>query len=480
MPSDSRVTVDTAVGPIMGLQGDVLRFGGVPYARADRWGLPEPITWTEPFDATEPGAAPPQTVGGLDLVPGMIPDAQSEDCLTAEICTPLGRSGTEPDLHGSRPVLVWIPGGSYRVGGASLPLYDGARLAAHDVVVVALNYRLGALGWLATEGVPTNLPLRDLRAAVDWLRVNIGAFGGDPDRIVLMGESAGSGAIAHLLAAYADLPVAGAILQSGAPASTLDADAAAWVAEAFLIAAGASSVDDLRDAPIDALLAAQDQTVADALVKVGMMPFHPWIDGDVLTGRAHESPFPAIPLVVGTTAHEMELFRDQVPVLPPDIAVPYLAGKAANLGITDDDRVRTAFGAAGHDMVEAVADLELHVPNEILARGHAARGNPVYRYRFMWEAPVRRACHALDLPFTFGTLDVSTWREFTGATGERAAAAEALSARMREAWTSFAATGTPSDAVVGPWSTVGRVCLGEPEDTHDTVSHRTEIWLGDT
>ena len=78
----------------------------------------------------------------------MIPDAQSEDCLTAEICTPDARAAR-------RPVLVWVPGGSYRVGGASLPIYDGAQLAAHDVVVVGLNYRLGALGWLAAEGVPT-------------------------------------------------------------------------------------------------------------------------------------------------------------------------------------------------------------------------------------------------------------------------------------------------------------------------------------
>ncbi|HLM19017.1 MAG TPA: carboxylesterase family protein [Acidimicrobiia bacterium] len=473
------MSVDTAVGPIVGLQGDVLRFGGVPYARAARWGLPEPITWTEPFDATEPGAAPPQTVGGLNLVPGMIPVAQREDCLTLELCIPLDHSGPPTALEAARPVLVWVPGGSYRVGGAALPLYDGAHLAAHDVVVVGLNYRLGALGWLATESVPTNVPLRDLRAAVEWLRSNVAAFGGDPERIVLMGESAGSGAIAHLLAAYPDLPVAGAILQSGAPAGTLDADAAAWVADTFLAAAGASSLDELRDAPVDALLTAQDHTVTDALVKVGMMPFHPWIDGDLLHGRAHESPFPAIPLVVGTTAHEMELFRDQVPALPPDIAVPYLAGKAAHLGITDEGCVRAALGAAGHDMVEGVADLELHVPNEQLARGHALRGNAVYRYRFTWEAPVRRACHAMDLPFTFGTFDVSSWREFSGATGERAAAAEALSARMREAWTSFAATGTPSDAVVGPWSTVGRVCLGESEDMHDTVSHRTEIWLGD-
>jgi para-nitrobenzyl esterase len=475
MPSDAHVTVDAPAGPIVGRSdGRVLRFGGVPYARAERWGLPEAVTWSEPFDATRPGAAPPQTTGGLDLVPGMIPDEQSEDCLTVEICTPA--------LPGARPVLVWVPGGAYRVGGASLPLYDGAHLAAHDVVVVGLNYRLGALGWLAAEGVPSTLPLRDLRAAVDWLRTNVGAFGGDPDRIVLMGESAGSGTIAHLLAAYPELPVAGAILQSGAPAGTLAADDAAWVADTFLAAAGASSIDELRDVPVDALLAAQDRTVEDALLKVGMMPFHPWIDGDVLTARAHESELPAIPLVVGTTAHEMELFRDQVPVLPPDIAVPFLAGKAAPLGITDEDRVRAAFGVGGDDMVEAVADLELHVPNELLARGHEARGNVVYRYRFEWEAPEKRACHAMDLPFTFGTFDVSTWCEFSGAVGERRAAADALSTQMREAWTSFAATGTPSDSLVGAWPAPGRVCLGsdDPQRFHDTVAHRTGVWLGDT
>ena len=107
--------------------------------------------------------------------------------------------------------------------------------------------------------------------------------------------------------------------------------------------------------------------------------------------------------------------------------------------------MRAAFAACGGDLVEAVADLELHLPNELLARGHEARGNPVFRYRFTWEAPVRRACHALDLPFTFGTLDVSTWREFAGADGARAGAADALSARMQQAWASFVADGVPCD-----------------------------------
>ena len=468
MPTE--ITIDTPSGPVIGRRdGTLVRFGGVPYARADRWCAPEPYSWTEPLDASRPGAAPPQTVGGLDLVPGMIPTEQSEDCLTAEICS--------PDVGGAAPVLVWVPGGSYRIGAASLATYDGAHLAARGVVVVGLNCRLGALGWLAADGVPSNLALRDLRAAIEWLRANVAAFGGDPARIVLMGESAGSGAIAHLLATRGEpAPVAGAILQSGAPAGTLDADAAAWVAQTFLDAAGAPSVDALRDAPLDALLVAQEQTVEAALAKVGMMPFHPWVDGELLAEPAHLAVLPAIPLVVGTTAHEMELFRDQVPQLPDDIAVMYLAGKAAALGITDEARVRTAFDACGGDLVEAVADLELHVPNELLARAHRARGNPVYRYRFTWEAPVRRACHALDLPFTFGTLDVSTWREFAGAVGDRATAADALSARMQQAWTSFAADGRPRDWPEGELVTLGTDAVTGDDD----VARRVALWLGDS
>jgi len=477
MPTDRAVTVDTASGPVVGRSdGSLLRFGGVPYARAERWRAPEPTTWSQPLDATKPGPAPAQIDDGLDLVPLGANEHQREDALTVEVCTP----GTD----GRRPVLVWVPGGSYRVGGAALPTYDGGALAEHGVVVVGCNYRLGVLGWLAADGVPSNLGLRDLRAAVDWLRAHAADFGGDPDRIVLMGESAGAGAIAHLLATDPALPVAGAILQSGAPASALDAETATWVTETFLAAAGASSVEGLRDAPVAALLAAQVKTVDAARDKVGFMPFHPWIDDDLLTSRAHRAELPKVPLVVGTTAHEMELFRDQVPELPPEIGVVAAQAGAAKLGIIDDTVVRRAFAAGGDDLVESIADIELHVPNELLARAHEGRGNPVYRYRFTWEAPVRRACHALDIPFTFGTLDVGAWREFAGAVGDRAAAADALSARMREAWTSFAATGAPADSVVGRWPTgpSAAVPLGsdDADSFDDVVGRRVAIWLGDT
>jgi para-nitrobenzyl esterase len=445
----------------------VLRFGGVPYARAARFGLPEPARWSEPLDATRPGPAPPQTTDGLDLVPGMVAARQDEDCLTAEVCT--------PSLDGRLPVIVWVPGGSYRIGAASLPVYDGAALAAGPAVVIGVNSRLGAFGWLAADGVPSNLALRDLRAAVHWVHETAPAFGGDPDHVVVMGESAGSGAVAHLLAT-GDLPISGAILQSGAPAGTLDAETAAWVAEQMLAAAQVTTVAELRDLPVDAVLAAQQHTVAAALGKVGMMPFHPWVDGDLLHDSPVRAELTAVPLGVGTTAHEMELFRDQVPELPEDVAVSFLTPKAAALGITDESVVRDALHAAGGDLVEAVADLELHLPNDMLSREHRARGNTVWNYRFDWEAPVRRACHALDLPFTFGTLDSDTWRDFAGAHDP---AADALSARMRAAWTSFARDGAPSDDVVGRWPDDALVHLGRDASIGpDAVSDRLRVWTG--
>jgi len=466
------VVVDTPTGPVRGTHaGDgIARFGGVPYARAPRLGAPEPYSWSEPLDATQPGPAAPQVVGGLDLVPGMVPVRQSEDCLTAEIWSPA--------LDAANPVLVWVPGGSYRIGAASLPTYDGTRLAGTGTVVVGLNHRLGALGWLAADGVLSNLGLRDLLAALAWLREVVPSFGGDPDRFVVMGESAGAGALAHVLATRpGPAPLAGAILQSGAPAATLDAALTEWVADRFFDAAGARDVDALRALPIDALLDAQERTVNAALGKVGMMPFHPWTDGELLLDPPFRAALPTLPLVAGTTANEMELFRDQVPALPEAAAVRFLARKAAGLGVTDEDRVRDALRAAGGDLVEAVADLDLHAPNELLARAHRERGNRVWQYRFGWNAPGRLACHALDLPFTFGTLDVGTWRDFAGAHDPRA---DALSARMRAAWTSFARTGAPEDDTIGAWPERALVHLdpdGEVGD--DVVSRRVQVWLGE-
>ncbi len=471
------VTLETPVGPVRGVRDDargVVRFGGVPYAQAVRFGLPQPVTWRDPHDATMPGAAPPQAVEDPALVPGMVPARQDEACLTVEVCTPVAALDRASEL----PVLLWVPGGGYRTGGAALPTYDGAALAQQDVVVVAVNHRLGALGWLGTDGVPSNLGLRDLAFAVAWIRAAVPAFGGDPDRIAAFGESAGAGMLAHLLGAPGSVAdgLAGVILQSGAPAGTLDAATAEWVAEQVFAAAGVRDVDGLRALSLDALLAAQEAAVQAASRKVGRMPFHPWVDDDLLTSAPWCAELASLPLVVGTTAHEMELFRAEVPELPDDVALAYCARKAAVLGITEEAAVRAGYDACGRDLVEAVADLDLHLPNELMARAHRARGNDVWRYRFTWESPTHRSCHALDLPFTFGTLDVDGWRAFAGAADP---AADALSARMRRAWASFARDGAPSDTDAGPWPQSSLVQLGAtPAHGPDDVAARVDVWLG--
>ena len=447
-------------GPILGRTVDVpdgpsvLHFGGVPYAQAPRFGLPDAVDrWFTARDCTRPGALPPQRIEGLELVPGMAVGETHEQCLSAEVWTP----STEPTIAGSRPILVWIPGGSFRVGGAALATYDGRRLAADgDMVVVGLNYRLGLLGFLNAPGVPSNLGLRDLLAALDWIRTNAAAFGGDPERIVLLGESAGAGAIYHLLT-RPDLACAGAIVFSGSPTMTQTSATAGHVGETVLRLAGAGSIADLADAPIDTLLDVQGAAVADLARTVGMMPFHPWVDGDVVPvsplAAAAADGLAAIPLVVATTADEMELFRSMVPTLPRPHAVGLLVAKAAALGI-DTAGVERGLTACGDDLVTAIADVDLQLPALLVAESHARRGLPVWRASFTWQSAAHRACHALDLPFHFGTFDVDEWSVFaviSGADGARRRAAEDLSRQMRAAWAAFARTGTPKCEPIGDW-----------------------------
>ena len=223
----SKVVVSSACGSLEGIDlGECLSFRGIPFAAPPVGGLryraPQKLrSWNGVRKATEFGPEPPQNTSSRTawlrrVVGGGA--GQSEDCLYLNVWTPSADAG-------GRPVLVWIYGGGFSVGSGSMSLYDGARLAIRgDVVVVTLNYRLGALGFVnpgevfgPDSGIGTNLGLQDQIAALGWVRDNIAAFGGDPERVTVFGESAGAMSAGTLLG----MPLAQklfqrAILQSGA------------------------------------------------------------------------------------------------------------------------------------------------------------------------------------------------------------------------------------------------------------------------
>ncbi len=429
---------------------------GIPYATAARFAAPARVSpWTGSRDATTYGPAAPQPVGGpLDgLVPGAFRGATLEQgCLTLNVWTQAVPHPARRALK-HRPVLVWFPGGAFTIGASSQPAYDGSQFCAEqDVVLVTCNYRLGALGFLDARvlGGVANNGLRDAIAALEWVRDNIDAFGGDPDRVTAFGESAGGGIVLHLCAS----PLArglfrGAIVQSGATFNTLDETRAARVRDALLAELGFADAKLLVDLPVEQLIRAQAHSATALLTSVGIMPFHPMVDGDVLV----ETPLAAfrsgaaadVPLIIGTTTDEMRVFLDLSSPPPPrdklcsrvaryahvdaSHAAEIVATYEAELGTTDSNEVWAAL----------FTDVEMQRPAAAFRDAHQAHG-PTYAYLFGWPAAEVRlgACHGIDIPFTFGNF-VDGWAEFVGADD----AARTLGRTLRDAWTAFARTGDP-------------------------------------
>jgi para-nitrobenzyl esterase len=470
-------TVDLAAGRIEGAsvggstgrapgEAGVLRFLGVPYATAPvgdlRWRAPQACEpWSGTRRALEFAPVAPQRAALESRLPGFRPDQPtSEDCLALNVWT--------PGLTGERPVLVWLPGGGYLTGGTAQPVYDGAALAAQgDAVVVTVGYRLGVLGFLAPAAfagdgdVVANCGLRDQLAALVWIREHASAFGGDPGRITVMGESAGAGSILHLLASpIAPGAFTRAIVQSGEP-RTLGTDAAHDVATVFTRHLGLdrADVEALRTVPVDALLDAQDATQLEVLGRVGPMPFAPMIDGDVCDAEIVDAlrggRSAAVELVIGTTRDELALFPDPRADALDDTR---LARRVAHLlaGRGDPDAAvatyRTEMERDGQAVTNGAVwdavrtDAMMRVPALGVADAHTAAGGSTWVYRFDWEAPGLGAAHGVDLPFTFATFDREGWGTVVGYDDR----AEALGRVWREAWLSFAAVGDPGNRSF-PW-----------------------------
>ncbi|WP_372411038.1 carboxylesterase/lipase family protein [Streptomyces luteireticuli] len=439
---DARTVVTTTSGRVRGrAAGTVTAFRGIPYARTDRFSPPRPVQpWTGVRDALEPGPAAPQLTSPLAHVMGDFTVPQSEDCLSLNVWAPPGTG---------HPVLVFLHGGGFWTGGAGLPWYDGAALAATgDIVVVTVAYRLGTLGFLDLPGVSEpNLGLRDQLAGLRWLHDNIAAFGGDPSNITLSGQSAGGYSILAMLAnPRAKGLFHRAILQSvpsGMPPGT--AEEAKAHSELLLkqLGLGPSDGARLRTVPVADLLHAQNAVaMATARPLNAIPPFQPVADGDLVQDdpvRAAGALTDAgIQVMLGNT-------RDE--------AGAYIVGDPAVEKLTQDDLNRFAtqwFGDAsyatphGRTVTQVVVDMctqqLFRNPEDHLAKLLTDRGTPPWRYQFDWSPKHSEygACHCIELPFLLGSP--GAWKDAAMLAGEQPTA---LAGEVQRAWASFARNGDP-------------------------------------
>jgi len=386
-----------------------------------------------------------------------------EDCLSLNVWT--------PSVEGSAPTMVWIHGGGFRNGNGSAALYDGASFARDGVVLVSLNYRLHALGWLYLDELfdgaqgTGNLGILDQVAALEWVRDNIAAFGGDPANVTVFGESAGGMSIGSLLAApQASGLFRRAITQSGAAHHNLTAAGAGRVATRVLEFVGVRAGDwgALRDLPAARLLDAAILAGQEAAGLLGeefsaAMAFQPVIDGTTIPtrpiDRVAEGSAAGVDLVVGTCADELRLVtwgmpegmrRDPDPVVPARLAA---AGRPVDDAVEGYRRAR-----AGRTRMDALSAMETDyrytIPAVRLADAQAAHHANVRVYRFSWPLPVLDgalgACHGSELPFLFEVLDDVPY--FVGDDPPAALAGE-----LHGAWVRFAATGDPGGGTVPAW-----------------------------
>ena len=435
--------------------GPALRFLGVPYAQppavSGRFAAPVPHpAWDGVRDALSYGASSAQPDRGVTIIPEPIIPGDNE--LNLNVFTPA--------LGAARlPVLVWIHGGGYFGGGNASPWYRGHAFARDGVVLVSVNYRLGAAGFLEVRDAPANRAVRDLVRALEWVQENIAAFGGDPARVTIAGQSAGGGACATLTGVPAAAGLfRGVICMSGGAGLVQTPDGVAAVARRLGGYLGVPlSRATLEELSTETILAAQaavmshpadppgPEAVISSLGAV-QLRWAPWVDGEVVTAdpwqAARSADRSAVPLLIGATAHEMNARWRAEDWVTLDLVRAGLTQAGVAQPQLDRYLAHHARLRPGEIAGQAITDRTFRVPAQELAAAKASAGGPAYVYDFRWTSPGGEfgglSIHCLDVPFAFDTLSEPGVREVAG----EAPPAE-LAREMHGAWVRFAAGGQP-------------------------------------
>ena len=460
--NDEGPLAQTACGTVRGRhRRGVQLFAGIPYAEPPvgdrRFAAPTPHdSWDGTRDALRFGKAAPQLPG--EGLTNRVLLAWDEDCLTLNVVTPAADDAR-------RPVYVWIHGGAYQHGQGATPWYDGTSFAIRgDIVVVTINYRLGALGFchlsphlgdrFASAGVNGFL---DQLAALGWVRDNIAAFGGDPDRVTVGGESAGAFSVCNVLASpHAAGLVHRAIAQSGAAHNTHDPESGKEISAQFLAALGEPNATELLEIDADRILEAQQQVIVERSTRPshGPEPFYPVWGHEALPRAPHEliadGAGSEVALLTGTNEDEMALWG--VTGLSEDRVHRYTARMSPDAdAVLACYRQRLSDVEAGWVACAIATDRVFRVPAIRLAENRHANGAATWMYRFSWDSRAFEgqfgAAHALEIPFTFNTLDGPGTDVFLGE-GPRP---DALAETMHDSWIAFIRHGDPSTSALGDW-----------------------------
>ncbi|MFC3051895.1 carboxylesterase/lipase family protein [Kordiimonas pumila] len=461
----SYVQAKTAQGIVKGehLKSGINAFRGIRYAAppvgALRFKAPEaPEAWAGTYNALEFPPACPQTLTEDDTE--IKYDPISEDCLGLNIWTP----GVD---HKKRPVMVWIHGGGFVVGATSSNWYNGQHLANRgDVVVVSINYRMGAWGFLALGllgderyAESANVALLDQIASLKWVKDNIENFGGDPNNVTIFGESAGAASVGDLLAMpqSADL-FHKAILQSGGPLRDAGrTERAIKLTKRFMELAGAKTADDLQALSMEDLLHVQEKLFSEG-GDLGV--FGHIVDGVVLKEAPHRTIAAGkghrVPVLIGTTFEEMRYFATAedlgITRKPKELLLKQMTDIAGDKAQYIIDAYRAEYPEWGDTVIQIASDVALRLPAIDLA-ADMYKMQPVYMYLFTYRSNSTHksygGSHAMEIPFVFGVINEPNVQVFTGDDPRRAEIAN----NTMDIWASFARNGDPDTPATPDWAT---------------------------
>jgi para-nitrobenzyl esterase len=437
--------VRTQSGAVAGMVNDkIVSFKGIPYAAPPvgdrRWRAPSPpIPWTGVLKADDFGPSCPQAEAQRFVPSASRAATMSEDCLTLNVWAPVVRASPAP-------VMVWVHGGGNTSGSSADRFSDGSSFARDGVVLVSMNYRLGALGFFAHSAIvreagdePTgNFGLLDQIAALRWVRSNIAAFGGDPSNVTIFGESAGGEDVVALSSMDATAGLfrrtiaesAGELWDGWQPLPQAEKQSAK-LATALGLPGDHATAAQLRALSVAALAQVSDDDQVGTMVDGTVMRAPPWV------ALAHGA---RVPLVIGTNEDDGSLAGTGTPVdrvypslSPSDISL--FRTREAARGVTTDDAV----------MQRLVGDGYFAVPSRWVA-AHAASTAPAYLYRFDYVASFlasRRpaATHGSEVPFVFETFPQALLSDTD----------RSVQDALHDCWIGFARTGTPSCTAIAAW-----------------------------